>query len=190
MTTVQMQDTQRGAVLVVSLLMLLVMTVVGVVGIGTATLEERMAANNRDREVAFQAAEYALRDGERYVQTTTVDEDDFSDDCTGGLCDSNCGADDVCAKESGYPVVWKDTTLNVWATGTRHKIYTYTDNNVREKPKYIVEFIGYAPSPGWDPQTDPEPGPGDPQMFRITALGTGATPDARVMLQSTYQKNP
>ena len=67
--TIQTQNitlphTQGGAVLVVSLLILLIMTIVGVSSIQTTTLEERMAGNTRDQNLAFQSAEAALIEGE------------------------------------------------------------------------------------------------------------------------------
>lgn len=55
---------QRGAILIVSLLLLLVMTIIGVFAMRGTTLEERMAGNLRDRDLAFQAAEAALREAE------------------------------------------------------------------------------------------------------------------------------
>jgi len=51
---------QRGAVLVTALLLLLVLTVLGVAGLVTATLELRMAGNVRHQERAFAAAEHAI----------------------------------------------------------------------------------------------------------------------------------
>lgn len=51
---------QRGAVLVVSMILLLVMTLIGVTGMNTTSLEEKMAANTQEVNRAFQAAETAL----------------------------------------------------------------------------------------------------------------------------------
>lgn len=56
---------ERGAVLLVSLVMLLLLTLIGLAGMRMAQLEERMAGNLRDRQLAFQAAEAALRAGEQ-----------------------------------------------------------------------------------------------------------------------------
>ncbi|HEY1772289.1 MAG TPA: PilX N-terminal domain-containing pilus assembly protein [Gammaproteobacteria bacterium] len=55
---------QRGVVLVVSLLMLMVLTMIGLAATRGTALEQRMTANQSDREVAFEAAEAALRFGE------------------------------------------------------------------------------------------------------------------------------
>lgn len=55
---------ERGAVLLVSLVMLVLLTLIGLAGLRMVQLEERMAGNLRDRQLAFQAAEAALRAGE------------------------------------------------------------------------------------------------------------------------------
>jgi len=52
--------TQGGAALVVSLVMLLVLTILGVATMGTAKMEMRMAANAQFFENAFQLAETGL----------------------------------------------------------------------------------------------------------------------------------
>lgn len=60
---------QRGAILVVALIMLLLVTIIGIASMRDTSLQERMAGNLRDRELALQSAEAALRRGEaRAVQ--------------------------------------------------------------------------------------------------------------------------
>lgn len=51
---------QRGAVLVVSLIVLLLLTILAITASNTATLQERMASNAQEANVAFQAAESGL----------------------------------------------------------------------------------------------------------------------------------
>ena len=46
----------QGAVLVVSLLLLMVITILGIAGLSNTTFEERMASNAQFMERAFQAA--------------------------------------------------------------------------------------------------------------------------------------
>ncbi|WP_133716309.1 PilX N-terminal domain-containing pilus assembly protein [Methylocaldum gracile] len=53
-------QTQKGAALVVSLLILLVVTVVGLAGMRTSTQELRMASNAEDKQTAFQQAQAAI----------------------------------------------------------------------------------------------------------------------------------
>ncbi|WP_232023964.1 pilus assembly PilX family protein [Sulfurivermis fontis] len=59
---------QQGATLIVALIILLLMTIIGTVAMQGTTLEERMAGNTRDMNLAFQASEAALRAGEGWLQ--------------------------------------------------------------------------------------------------------------------------
>lgn len=52
---------QEGAVLVIALVMLLLITLASVATVRSTTLDERMAGNSRDRDKALQAAEAAVR---------------------------------------------------------------------------------------------------------------------------------
>lgn len=189
--------TQRGAVMVVALLILLVLTVLGVAGMSATTLEERMAGNSRDREIAFQAAETALREGEAFVDAnvfTNLPTDpynplagnDFSSTCTGGFADGLCSP-----AQAGSPDIWESgSAVGVWTNAARHRSATTTLKYTKEAPQYIIEYIGPQVIP---PETavtcaaNPSP---CPQMFRITALATGGTTNARVMLQSVFKKSP
>lgn len=54
---------QRGAVLIVSLVLLVILTLLGVSMMGTTKLEERMAANTQESTQAFQSAETGLSQG-------------------------------------------------------------------------------------------------------------------------------
>ena len=53
---------QRGATLAIVLIFLVLVTLIGVTAMTTTTLEEKMAGNLKDQNLAFQAAESALRD--------------------------------------------------------------------------------------------------------------------------------
>jgi type IV pilus assembly protein PilX len=55
---------QRGAVLIVGLIILVVLTLLGVQALRGNLAQERMSYNVRERNAAFQAAEAALRVGE------------------------------------------------------------------------------------------------------------------------------
>ena len=60
---------QGGIALVVGLVILVVLALLGTAAYSVATQEERMAGNARDHARAFQAAEFALRQCEKYVLT-------------------------------------------------------------------------------------------------------------------------
>lgn len=59
-TTATPQPRQRGAALIVGLVLLMVLTLLGVSGLTTATLELQMAGNTQQAQHAFQAAESAI----------------------------------------------------------------------------------------------------------------------------------
>lgn len=192
---------QTGATLVVALVMLLVVTMIGVTSMRSATLEERMSGNFRDYQLAFEAAELALREAERTVANLPpFNPGSFSSTCAGGMCftgdyDPN-DPNSACRFDGDEDIVWSDTSTdyNVWASDNTPKKYmeaTKLADNVSQEPRYIIEFRCHsptAPNPstvayvdsGWKAEWG--------ETYRITAIGYGGSVNARVMLQSTYVK--
>lgn len=62
---------QQGMSLLVVLILLVVMSILGVAVMRSSSMQERMAANLRDRSLATQAAEAALAAAQNYLNTTT-----------------------------------------------------------------------------------------------------------------------
>ena len=60
---------ESGVALFMSLVMLLIITILGLSSVQTTTLQERMARNARDTNLAFQAAEAAIKDAETLAET-------------------------------------------------------------------------------------------------------------------------
>lgn len=58
---------QEGVALFVSLIFLLLLTIVGVSSMKSATLQEKMAGNTRFKTITFQYAEAGLREGEGFI---------------------------------------------------------------------------------------------------------------------------
>ncbi len=58
---------QTGSALIISLVILIVMTVIGLTAMSSSTLQERMAGNSRDMTLSFQSTEAALRGGETWL---------------------------------------------------------------------------------------------------------------------------
>ncbi|MCF6256876.1 MAG: PilX N-terminal domain-containing pilus assembly protein [Gammaproteobacteria bacterium] len=61
-TSHNMKTRQHGAVLVISLLILLVLTLIGVSSLGGSIMEEKMAANSQIATTTFQQAESSIRE--------------------------------------------------------------------------------------------------------------------------------
>jgi type IV pilus assembly protein PilX len=161
---------QKGVVLIVGLIMLFVMTIISVSSMSGSVLEERMSTNYKDRQVAFQAAEAALRQGERLTFSNQV-KTSYTTTCTNGLCLADL-ADGVV-----YPDYWTDSTI--WSTAGKH--ITYTVAGTATPAKIIIEYMGCKKTDGITCVAG-----SDKNIYRITALGYGHSANAQVMLQSTF----
>lgn len=75
--SIKSYDRQKGAVLVVSLLLLVVITTLAVSGMNTATTELAMARNDQNYEFAFQAAETGLEQAMAQGSFNTLAETDL-----------------------------------------------------------------------------------------------------------------
>ena len=64
-------DNQRGWVLVVGLVILVMLTILSMALMKTTRLEEKMAGATRDMNLSFQAAESALRAAETFIDSQT-----------------------------------------------------------------------------------------------------------------------
>jgi type IV pilus assembly protein PilX len=193
---------QKGVTLIVSLVILLIMTIIGLQGISSTTLEERMARNYRDSQLSFQAAETALRDAEELVNTTSFVMGNYSSTCVNGLC-FNGTAPGTCPAANPGGIVSGNTLIDpsytqahwlnpaVMGTAGNYIVYSGTITGVFAQPRYIIEFRCYV-------QADPAASAPDAatygltnewaEMYRITALGFGASDNSRTMLQSTFKK--
>lgn len=63
---------QHGVALIVALILLLLITLVGLAAVGGTIMQNKMAANLYDREIAFQASEAALRKAENAIRVATA----------------------------------------------------------------------------------------------------------------------
>jgi type IV pilus assembly protein PilX len=172
---------QRGVSLVIALMFLIVLTVLGLVAVRSSTVQERMAGNDRDRAIAFEAAEAALRDAERDVQANLSAADPFDAACTGGLC-----LPSGVATANWNSITWAGGTSRIYGVNTGAGAYPLA---VANPPRYIVElFEEVNASPGNTAKVQPGSSVGKATPFRITARGWGRRPGTQVELQSVYIK--
>lgn len=175
----QRRKTETGAVLVVSLVFLLVLTLIGLTGMQVTSLEEKMSGNMRDRNLAFQAAESALRTGEMYLTLPTVPT--FS--CANGRYswnDVNCDG----TREDAQ--IWGDSSTN-WSWSVISKV-TYSSGTLASTsyaPAYIIEQMPPVAESGDSLEAGVAR---DSQYYRVTARATGGTTDAVVLVQSLYKR--
>lgn len=167
---------ERGSVLIVSLIFLLLLTIIGVGAMQSATLQERMAGSTKDSNTAFQAAEAALRSAEEYLSGATIGPFNGSAglyvQCTGGKTGTECTIP-----------VWSDRSSKGWVKRSG------TLAGVSAQPEYIIQQMTTA-----DPSQDEvvgdtvNLGSGLP-FYRVIARGYGTSDNTMVVLQIMFNRN-
>jgi type IV pilus assembly protein PilX len=152
--------------LLVALIFLVIMAMLGVTVANVTTLQERMAGHTRDRDLALQSAETALREAEGRLSdpafralavtfvATNANDDEFWESCFKN-------------KPSPCTAPLEPTGSNIMPlTG---------EGAVAEQPLYVLER---------------KPDIGPTQVYRVTARAVGGTVDAVVVLQAEYGFTP
>jgi type IV pilus assembly protein PilX len=156
---------QRGLALIVGLILLTLICILSLAGMRGIGIQEQMARNLRDRNLAFQAAESALRAAEEALQ-------------------ANPSLGSTAVATGADPAWWRDC----WA-GTIPNCPTLTTLDidlqqwgVAARPGYRIERLsaGNYGSLAADESVSSAP------LNRITALGVGGTAQAVVILQTTF----
>ena len=166
-----MRNRQQGAVLIVCLIFMLIMTVISASALQSTTLQERMAGNARDTNSAFQAAEAALRAAERVLAGASLPAFNGSN----GLFRDCSGTSTACT-----PPDWSDRSATSWATVSQF------GGGVHRDPQYIVEELTVQGSPSTSLDADLAVMPY--RVYRITARGFGVSSNSMVVLRSIYRR--
>lgn len=171
---------QHGFSLVMVLIFLVLLTILGVTAMQTSTLEERMAGNLRDENIAFQAAESALREAEEFLSGVVLPDFNTTGATTPGLYNT-----------VGNPWPGRDNPQG-WTGWTQaagshvYRVYAGQLERVATPPRYVIEQLPPVPV---DPEGSVKQGTGVgnfAQVFRITARGTGGSDSAVVVLETTF----
>ncbi|WP_257266799.1 pilus assembly protein [Endozoicomonas sp. ONNA2] len=178
---------ERGSILLVSLVMLLVITVAGLTAVKMATLEEKMSGNFQNQQMAFYAAEAALKEAENFIVDNEPALSGFGVNCDNGYCFAGSDIDDIGSCDPGVSEPW--LTGTVWSDSGRHRVTEVAISGIAARAKYIIEFRCYIAREASGPLPDPANSGDWARFYRITALATGGSVDSRVMLQSSYKKS-
>ena len=162
---------QRGVSLVIVLVLLVATSLLGIAGRRSTAMQERMSANMRDRSLAFQAAESALR----YAQEVVLAGSNWD---TQIPTDEDCEDFSVCTLDPDDPATltfvppWRDVPAG-----------EYDATRLAEPPEYWIEYLGTGPGRKGSCDTMPPSLDCESPMFRVTARSR-AEGRADVMLQS------
>jgi len=167
---------QRGAALMVSLIFLLILTIVSAAAMQSATLQERMAGNAKDINLAFQAAEAALREAEAQLSQINIGTFDGSN----GLYLS-C-ADPADARTACVEPDWSDHSTTGWRVVPDSPI-----TNASRQPEYVIEELSNVADP--NAALDSDQPVATLGYYLITARGFGASDRSMVVLSTTFKRN-
>jgi type IV pilus assembly protein PilX len=166
---------QGGVVLVMSLLFLLMLTILGVTAMGTSALQEKMAGNMRDVDMAFQAAESALRGGEAQIVTLSVT----------GKPNTACPAAANSIWTNGcitstylLDKTWWTANGSEYGGAGKQITTAYSD------PLYVLEELEFVED-SLVLTAGPKTGN---QYYRISSRGVGKTGASQAVLQTAYRR--
>lgn len=181
---------QSGAVLIVSMLLLLVVTVLALGASQSTRLQERMAGSQRNYDLAFQAAEAGLRAGERMVDPNSMTAPPLP--CAAitnppcrvyerGFLNRTVSYEDQAYQERAW---WTQRAQSYSATATTNLIGGAAGEGLaKNDPQFYIEELEEVPDSLSIPPTGPPP---SRVFYRIIARGEGGTEDSQVVLHSTY----
>lgn len=168
------REKQRGMVLVMTLVLLLILTILASASMEVSTLQERIAGNTRDTTSAFQAAEAAVRNAERYLESATI-----------GPFNGSDGLYEVCSAGASAAACQVPAWRNYDSAG-----WVAVDNelpHVSKQPQYVIEK--YAPVVDPTSALDADRPLEAFEFYRVTARGFGVSDRSMVVLQSTYRRD-
>ena len=189
---------QKGAALLVSLLMLVMVLMLGISAARIAIQGEKASRNDRDRQIALQAAEAGLLDAELDIEGSPDKEkgrsEIFSSEGGLGFPDAGCASAGnfvgLCAHAGeGAPPVWQtvdfiDTSDNAttvpFGRFTGYAFQAGKGSLPARPPRYIIEQLLYT--------KEGEAADKPSYFYRITAIGFGVRETTQVVLQTFYRK--
>ena len=180
LSTIRLGRQQKGVALFLTLTILLILTVLGISSVQTASMQERMSRNYRDVNIAFQGAEAATAEAEEFLEGM-ANIGVFPDDgagCAAGLCNSIDGT----ARWTGLN--WDEGDANIIET-----TITKDELGAAMEPMYMIEYVAKV-TIEQDTLNIGNVGQGGSSgrayVFRITSRGTGGTEASKAMISSLY----
>ncbi len=192
-----------GASLVVALLMLVVVMMLGAAAAQVALQGEKSSRSERDRQVAFQAAEAALLDAEIDIESSQagnsrsdlfkekgLESHQFVSGCGRASSGHSFG---LCQPSAfGQAPVWLEVDFSDDSASSARAVpygyFTGQSMQVRvgsapaKLPRYIIEIFRYNEAGASANNRDAT------FFFRVTAVGFGMKEATRVVLQTFYRK--
>ena len=193
---------QRGVTLVIVLMLLVIVTLLGVGAARIALLGERTTRNERDYQIAWQAAEAALMDAQFDIRGPNSGSAQrvalFTPENTSNFvpgCNTSAEFRGMCAPSEGKPVWAQVDFLDDGADAPTVAYGTFTGRafdsgttgvKPARAPRYMIEVVrDQTPMGSAASNTGSKAAP---IMYRITSMGFGPREDVQVVLQIAFKK--
>lgn len=175
-TPIGNRHSQRGVILALTLVILVIITLLATTGMRSTTLEERMSGNNRNSSLAFQQAEATLRQAENVLENSSS-----ARILTNGMNNNvtmNDGTPVSCVVTGAGKVF---TTTADWVSAPLPCAFDVSaTDTVTRTSNYFIEYLR-------DERTMIGGGAESIECFyRITAQGYGADNNSKATVQSIF----
>lgn len=182
---------QRGAILVVAMVLLLVMSLIGIGSRVNSTLQQKMSVAYQHQGVARIGAEAALRAAEAFMVaniTSTVNLSDF-DGNTLGLYSTYYVPGEINNVAPAAAAIADTADDGLWDAANSIAVADY-DASAANQPRYIIEYVGRdkgtADKKVVDYNDPNLASNSDPHVFEITAIGWSRDNRIYSVLQSSF----
>ena len=173
---------QRGTILFISLIILLLLTILGVTSMSNVTMEERMAGNLRDGDLAFQSAEAGLRDAEAWLLLQGVE----PTKCAAiGVCNTAYSEGVVPGLAYQADIWWQANGRDYRAGGILTGANAGTGSYVSAPPDFIIEFQNFVPDSLVVGHSTSLQGR---QYYLVSSYAVGGSNNAESVLQTSYAR--
>ena len=166
---------QKGFILIVSLIFLVIMTILGIAMFRGVSMDETMSGNQREKSRSVEAAQGALDSAEGWLNNgnNTIYGGTMN---SGVACAGTLATPTICSTALANP-----TTLP-WASFfaasgiiPASSVSASGQNTYVSQPQYYIQFLGYAP------------GSTNIALYQVTATAQGGNSTATSVIQAVYQ---
>jgi type IV pilus assembly protein PilX len=182
------QGAQRGAVLFVALVFLLLLTMLGLVATGTSILQEKMTGSMRNRQLGLMGSESGLRGAEAYLWNLAYNATTARPmpPCVGGGT-AECSYTILAGKLDTKVQAFRTSKAWIDPSGDGARAYAGTVSgltggdetaSLATQPRFLIEDLGPDVPPGagrrgGSIQQEKAGVPGSHEFFRITSRSQG-----------------